>query len=140
MKTAYPTFIAEHKGCYLVFVPDLEINTEGASFADAMEMARDAIGLMGMSIEDDGGEIPQPSDYSGAMAKAKADADEVFDYSQGVLTLVDVDFAEYRRKHDRRMVRRNVTLPAWLDVEAREAKINVSQVLREALQEKLAIE
>ena len=56
MKQVYPTFIlntnddSEHP--FLVYVPDMEIYTEGDSFANAIEMARDAIGLAGISIED----------------------------------------------------------------------------------------
>lgn len=56
MKQVYPTFIvntndgSEHP--FLVCVPDMEIVTEGTDFADAIEMARDAIGLTGVSMED----------------------------------------------------------------------------------------
>ena len=42
------------KGVFLVYVPDMNIYTEGTSFVDAIEMARDAIGLKGIDIEDDG--------------------------------------------------------------------------------------
>lgn len=139
MKTAYPIFIAENNNDYLVFVPDMEIYTEGKSFVDAIEMARDAIALKGLSYEDEGIEMPKPSDKKGAMAIAKADADETFDFSQGILTYVDVDFVAYRKKYDNRMVRRNVTLPAWLNYEAEKSNLNVSKFLQEALKEKLAI-
>ena len=53
------------------------------------------------------------------------------------VSLVDVDFAEYRRKVDTKSVRRNVTLPHWLNVEADNAGINVSKVLQEALMSSL---
>ena len=54
MKGAYPVLIKEYGSDYLVYVPDMEIYTEGKSVADAMEMARDAIGLKGMDyLEDD---------------------------------------------------------------------------------------
>ena len=39
---------------FLVYVPDMEIYTEGKDFADAIEMARDAIVLKGIDLEDDG--------------------------------------------------------------------------------------
>ena len=55
------------------------------------------------------------------------------------MTLVDVDFDEYRRKNDNKAVRRNVTLSNWLDRAAAEAGFHVSQVLREALAEKLPV-
>ncbi len=135
MKSAYPTFIAQDGKDFLVYVPDLDIYTEGTSFTDAIDMARDAIGLKGM----DDNHLPEPSSYAEAMDKAKADADEDFDFSTGTLTFVDVDFAAYRRKHDTRTVKKNCTLPCWLNEAATEAKLNFSQVLQEALIQKLNI-
>lgn len=139
MKSVYPVFIAQSNNDYLVFVPDLDIYTEGVSFVDAIEMARDAIALKGILYENDGMNIPLPSDGNEAMAMAKADADDEFDYSKGVLTYVDVDFSAYRKKYDNRMVRRNVTLPAWLNYEAEKSNLNMSKFLQEALKEKLMI-
>ncbi|HIT64998.1 MAG TPA: hypothetical protein IAC37_11280 [Candidatus Ventrimonas merdavium] len=51
--------------------------------------------------------------------------------------MVDVDFSEYRRRLDNRMVRRNVTLPNWLNLEAERLNLNVSKVLQEALADKV---
>ena len=139
IKNTYPTLIEEKDGDYLVYVPDMDIYTEGKNLTDAIEMARDAIGLKGVTMEDDGAVIPVPSSKEQAIAKAKSDADDIFDYSNGLLTYVDVNFTEYRRRYDNRMVRRNVTLPCWLDHAAEKAHINVSKVLQEAVKETLAI-
>jgi predicted RNase H-like HicB family nuclease len=136
MKQVYPTFIlntnddSEHP--FLVCVPDMDILTEGDSFADAIEMARDAIGLAGISIEDNKEELPVPSGQNSAIEKAKKYSDDI-DFSTGVLTYVDVDFVEYRKKVDTKTVRRNVALPSWLNYEAEHSGINVSRVLQEAL-------
>ncbi|MDE5931310.1 MAG: type II toxin-antitoxin system HicB family antitoxin [Lachnospiraceae bacterium] len=136
MKQVYPTFIlntndgSEHP--FLVCVPDMEIFTEGDSFADAIEMARDAIGVAGISMEDNKEELPIPSDQNAAIKKVKLYTEDI-DFSQGVLTYVDVDFSEYRKKIDTKTVRRNVALPSWLNYEAEHAGINVSRVLQEAL-------
>ncbi len=136
MKQVYATFIlntkdgSEHP--FLVYVPDMEIFTEGDSLADSIEMARDAIGLAGISMEDHKEEIPAPSDQAAAMEKVKQNAEDI-DFSKGILTYVDVDFTEYRKRVDTKTVRRNVALPGWLDYEAEHAGINVSRVLQEAL-------
>ena len=132
MKQVYPAFITEYNKEYLVYVPDMDIYTEGKTMADAIEMARDAIGLKGIDLEDDTKTLPSPSSKENAIAKAKANSD-IFDYSTGILTLVDVNFTEYRRRMDNKAVRRNVTLPNWLNMEAEKAQINVSRVLQEAL-------
>ena len=139
MKGVYPIFIAESGKDYLVYVPDMDIYTEGTSLGDAMEMARDAIGLKGIDLEDDGKVLPAASDYAGALEKAKADADEDFDFSKGMLTMIDVDFAEYRKKHDNRMVKKNCTIPYYLNMEAEKAGINFSRLLQEALVAQLNI-
>ena len=128
MKQAYPVLIAQHGAVFLVYIPDMDIYTEGISIVDAIEMARDAIGLKGIDLEDDGIELPIPSTSEEALRKAKKDTED-FDYSTG----------EYRRKHENKTVRRNVTLPNWLNIEAEKARINVSKVLQEALKEKLQV-
>ena len=136
MKQVYPTFIvntddgSEHS--FLVCVPDMDIFTEGNTFADAIEMARDAIGLAGISMEDNKEELPVPSDQKTAIEKVKQDTEDI-DFTKGVLTFVDIDFSEYRKKVDTKTVRRNVALPSWLNYEAEHAGINISRVLQEAL-------
>lgn len=136
MKQVYPAFILNvNDGSahpFLVCVPDMEIFTEGDSFADAIEMARDAIGLAGISMEDNGEAFPAPSDQAAAIKKVRQETEDI-DFSKGVLTYVDVDFSEYRKKVDTKTVRRNVALPSWLNYEAEHAGINVSRVLQEAL-------
>ena len=132
MKKAYPTLIAQAGKDFLVYVPDMDIYTEGKSIENAIMMARDAIGLKGIDMEDDNKQLPSPSTQADAIKKAKEDV-EIFDYSKGIATLVDVDFAEYRKMVDNKTVRRNVTLPNWLNVEAEKAGINVSGVLQDAL-------
>lgn len=136
MKGVYPIFIAEHENDYLVYVPDWDIYTEGKDILDAMEMARDAIGLKGIDYEDDSKGFPSESNYEAALRKAKNNTD-IFDYSKGLLTMVDVDFVEYRRRHDNRMVKKNCTIPYYLNVEAEKLGINFSRVLQEALLQKV---
>ena len=82
-------------------------------------------------MEDDKAAIPSPSELDAIRQEP--------DYADKTITLVDVDFAEYRRKNDMRAVRRNVSLPSWLDAAAKEADINVSAVLARALKQELRI-
>lgn len=129
MKAAYPVVLGHGKSHIIVFVPDFGINTQGADYADAIEMARDAIGLMGIDMEDDGEALPTPSELHVVKKESAED----------IVTLVDVDFAEYRRQNDMRTVRRNVTLPSWLNSAAEKSGINVSAVLQRALKNELHI-
>ena len=47
-KGAYPIILKRTDDGYYVEIPDFDIGTQGDSIAEAMEMARDAIGLMGI--------------------------------------------------------------------------------------------
>lgn len=129
MKSVYPVFFTITDTIILVEVPDLEILTEGNDMSDAIEMARDAIELKCVSLEDDGIEIPLPSEISSLDVNAGTFAEE----GTTVVSLVDIDSGEYRRKIDTKTVRKNVTIPSWLNYEAEHAGINVSRVLQEAL-------
>ena len=138
MRQVYPvifTALNDEKDTVLIEVPDLEILTEGFGIADAVGMARDAIGLKGISYEDKGKELPEPSSINDIDVSKGTFAED----GTGCVSLVDIDFAEYRRKVDNKTVRRNVTLPNWLNQEAEKAHINVSRVLQEALMVKLGV-
>ena len=127
----YPVVFEKLDDGYLVFVPDFDINAQGSDLADAMYMARDAISLAGVSLTDDlGAAIPEPS----------AIEDIEKQYPKDEVLLIDVDFAAYRRKYERRSVRVNVTMPSWLNEAAKEAGLNVSAVLQGALKRELDID
>ena len=129
LKNSYPIILIPDAGGYVVEIPDFAIGTQGDSIPEAMEMARDAIGLMGIDMEDDGKSLPIPSTLE-SVSKGPGD----------IVTLVDVDFTEYRRQNDMRSVRRNVSLPCWLNAAAEKAGINVSAVLQAALKQQLHLE
>ncbi|MCD8021247.1 MAG: type II toxin-antitoxin system HicB family antitoxin [Clostridiales bacterium] len=133
MKGVYPVFVKKANEDYLVFVPDMEIYTEGKDFYDAIEMARDAIGLKGINLEDDEVELPQASTQEEAMRKAEEDADEDMDFSDGVLTFVDVDFSAYKNKVRNKAVKKNCTIPYWMSVQADRMGVNYSRLLQDAI-------
>ena len=130
MKNAYPIVMTQGKKFIVVFIPDFNINTQGEDVPDAIEMARDAIGLMGIDMQDDGEALPEAS----SLASVQADAPE-----GALVSLVDVDFAEYRRQNDMRAVKKNCTIPSWLNFEAERAGVNFSAVLQAALKKTLGI-
>ena len=128
MKKAYPIVLTQGKEYIVVFVPDFNINTQGKSIPDALEMARDAIGIMGIDMEDDGEALPEPSELADVQAAAETGE---------LVSLVDVDFDEYRRRNDMRAVKKNCTIPSWLAAEAERAGVNFSAVLQSALKQEL---
>lgn len=135
MKSVYPVIFTKVEESILVEVPDLEILTEGTDTQDAINMARDAIALKCISMEDAKENIPGPSN----MNDLDISKGTFFDEGESFVSLVDVDTVTYRRKIDTRTVRKNVSLPSWLNYEAEQAGINVSRVLQEALMNVLGV-
>lgn len=129
MKNVYPVFLTETDTVVLVEVPDLEILTEGKDLQDAIKMARDAIGAKCISMEDAEEEITIPTEVSKLDVSKGTFAEE----GNTIISLVDIDTDVYRRQVDTTLVRRNVSLPSWLNYEAEKAGLNVSRVLQDAL-------
>lgn len=127
MKKVYPIVLTPAENGYVVYVPYLDINTEGADVAEAIDMARDAIGLWGITKQDMGQEIPEAKDFNPAHE------------SNEIVATVDVDFDAYRRAHNNRTIRKNLTLPSWLNEMAEEKGLNFSQELQERLKERLGV-
>ena len=142
MKVAYPVIFTEIETNILIEIPDLgiltEANEEGqqkGNIADAIMMARDAIGISCIEKEDEGKEMMSPQNLSDIDITKGV----FFEEGKSFISVVDVDLVVYRRLLDNKTVRRNVTLPNWLNQEAERAKVNVSKVLQEALMTKLGV-
>lgn len=111
---------------YSVYFPDLEVATSGVSEADALNSARELLGTVIYGLELDKEKIPSPSKLS----NIKTSKNEF-------TILVDVYMPAIRLAETNKAVNRTVTLPAWLNALASEKHFNFSQVLQEALKEKL---
>lgn len=129
MKRVYPAIFTPENEWYIVNVPGIDVMTSGKGLADAIYMARDAINLMGVTLEDEGKPVPEPVDVNSVKLEKGQ-----------ICTLIDCDFEEYRSWLDNRAVKKNCTLPSWLNKKAEAAHINFSAVLQEALMQKLNIQ
>lgn len=134
MVIVYPVIFTktnDEKDTYLIEIPDLKGMTEGYGLADAIKMARDYIGCY----------CYDKADVDMPIASALSDIDiskgEFFEDGESEMSLVDVNIETYRKKMSNRAVRRNVSIPFWLNEAADKQHINVSKVLQEALMEKL---
>jgi len=104
------------------------IDTQGEDIVNAIEMARDAISIWCVAEQDMGRALPAVSN----ICDIQCDGNEI-------VTLVDADINAYRRKLDNRTVRKNLSLPSWLNEQAEKADVNFSQILQKALKEELQI-
>ena len=128
MKTTYPVILREVDGGYLVEIPGFEINTFGATQYEAIDMARDAIGAAGIDKIDHREPLPEPITYK--VAKVLGGDD--------LVSVVDIDFDQYRSEVDNRLVRKNLTIPYWMNVKAEKLGLNFSYALREKVEEYIA--
>ena len=155
----YPAiFLKLKKGRYEIFFPDFENSaTFGNNIPDGMYMAADYIGAV---LHDDilkGNELKEPSDPSTINIEKFLKENELDDESlkefarekgideeeaehvleESFVTLVPFNPMEYLKNVEQRTVRRNVTLPYWMNEAAKNCNINFSQTLQEALMNKL---
>lgn len=121
MRKAYKIVLTPADQGFMVTVPDFNCNTQGEDIADALYMARDVIGVMGIALQDMGKEIPEP------------DSAEVTAGAEDIITYVDVDFTEYRKRAENKKVKKTLSIPSWLNEKAEAEHINFSRVLEEAL-------
>ena len=119
------SYYGEGKEIAVVF-PDLGTATSGIDDSDALLSARELLGITLFGLEEDGEAIPKPSSLS-----------EIPTKENETVNLIDVYMPSIRMAQENKSVNRMVTLPAWLNAIALEHNINFSQVLQEALKEKL---
>lgn len=84
MKKAYPITITQDGDFYVVYIPDFKLNTQGESIAEALEMAREVIGMACRYKEDEGQDIPEPTSLQ----------DIITTDEKVMVQLVEVDFTE----------------------------------------------
>ena len=126
MAVVYPVILSKEANGYFVTIPDFDANTEGETLEEAIFMARDAIGILGIEMEDEGEQLPKP--FSWTCEKELGDQE----------ALIDIDFEDYRKKHDNRTVKKNCTIPYYLNAQAEKAGINFSRLLQDTLKRELS--
>lgn len=125
--TVFPAIFTFDGKYYNVDFIDLKgCSTFGNSIQDAYAMAQDAMGL----YLDNMVNFPKPSlDFSTIDLK-----DNQF------ISLISIDMDDYRKKFNNKSVKKTLTIPEWLNYLAEKNNINFSQVLQEAIKEKLNID
>ncbi|MGD9567885.1 MAG: type II toxin-antitoxin system HicB family antitoxin [Sedimentibacter sp.] len=123
-------FQTEENEAFSVFFPDVPgCNTWGKNMEDAYEMANDALGLMLSYMEDNNMTIPRSSKPN-----------EIELDNNQFLVIVEFDMLAYKKKHSSQAIKKTLSIPSWLNDIAIEKNINFSQVLQDALINKLDIQ
>lgn len=107
--------------------PDLEGCLPCAeNIEDAVKNAKEAMLLHLYGMEEDNEEIPEPTPINAI----------TLEKNQSML-LVEAYMKPFREKMHRKFVKKTLSIPAWINSEAENAGINFSQVLQEAIVERL---
>lgn len=126
MKLVYPAIFkpfSDNTGGFVVEFPDLPgCVTEGENLQEAIEMGVDAASGWILDELEEGNQIPVPSKYKDIQC---AD-DEMINF-----LVLDMD--AYEEKYGDKAVRKNLTIPAWLNTYAEKNNVNFSKVLQDAL-------
>lgn len=124
-KLLYPAcFYPVEEGGYTVIVPDLQgCVTEGNDLQEAIHMAIDAASGWILDEWENGKTVPPPSDIKDVQPDSK----------DGFVNLIVLDMEAYAEKYGEKAVRKNLTIPAWLNTFAERKHINFSKLLRDSL-------
>lgn len=121
----FALFHTASEGGFWVSFPDFpECLTQGETLEETYAMAVDALGLFVSDYTSK--DLPKPSLPSDIIVPEGA-----------TLALVSLDMAAYRRKHNTKAVKKTLSIPEWLNEEALALGINFSQVLQEALLQRI---
>lgn len=123
MLFVYPAIFHKEEDAYWVEFPDLDgCHTYGASIAETMEAAQEALAGYLLTLLEQGTPVASPSDISS------------FQVNDGFSSLVSCDINQYK---DTKAVKKTLTIPSWLNDRAVSMGVNFSQVLQEALISKI---
>ena len=100
----------------------------GDDLPSALAMAREALGLHLYGFQEDGDEVPTPSG-----------PERIQPIEDGFIALVEgrPDLAADAIRQQ--AVKKTLTIPRWLNEEAMRQRINFSQVLQEALRDRVGV-
>ena len=117
-------FEPESDGAYSVSFPDLDgCFTHGDSYESAYANAVDALSLHLYGMEEDGETIPVPS--------------VPVPCAHALHVMVTAYMPPFRDAMRNQSVKKTLTIPAWLNVEAERRNVNFSKLLQSALKDYL---
>ncbi len=129
-KYVYPAiFHHEEDGGFSIFFPDIPgCFSQGDDIADGIFMANDALALSLYSMEKDGKTIPP----STPLNKIEVEDDDF-------VTYISADTLEYQKKFNSKAVKKTLSIPEWMNEAAVAANLNFSQLLQDAIKERLSL-
>ena len=119
----YPARIKQEDNAYCIeFLDFPNVVTEGETQEEAIRSAQESLALEILDYEARGEELPAPTE---------AQADAIY---------IHIWMPYYRNAAKEIYVKKNVTIPQWLDILAKENKVNYSAALVKGIKSVLGIE
>ena len=118
----YPAIFSPENNTYNVTFPEI---TFGEDIPEAVIMAQSALGLALYERTQ--------------MPPASSPKDIHLERDEDFVVMISLDLNEYRRKNHAKIVRKNTSIPEWLNILAEKENINFSQTLIDALKQKLGV-
>lgn len=123
----YPAIFTFENNKYWVEFIDLKgCFSEGSSLPEAMENAKEAMGLFLENLK----EYPE----------CTTDIKKVKLENNQIVSFVSINLEEHKRKYENKSVKKTLSIPAWLNTIAEKENINFSKLLQKALIETLNID
>ena len=123
----YPAIFTHEDNQYWVEFVDLQgCFSDGKTLAEAMENAKEAMGLYLEDLE----EYP----------KCTTDIKNIKLEDNQIISFVTINLEEHKRKYENKSVKKTLSIPAWLNTIAEKENVNFSQLLQKALIETLNVD
>lgn len=123
----YPAIFTLEDNEYWVEFVDLNgCFSDGKTLAEAMENAKEAMGLF---LED----LTEYPECTTDIKSIKLEENQI-------VSFVSVDLEEHKRKYENKSVKKTLSIPAWLNTIAEKENVNFSQILQKALMETLNVD
>lgn len=145
MYVTYPAiFYREENGEYSIFFPGFDGGTCGSSLEECYKMAVDWLGIQLEDYYLKKSPLPKPIDITKINIKNYLDFDTEEEKEEAVkncfVTLIGFDLLQYIKDTQKTIVRKNVSVPSWLNELGKSYNLNFSLLLQEAIKKELGIE
>ena len=123
----YPAVFTHEDNQYWVEFVDLKgCFSDGKTLAEAMENAKEAMGLFLEDLE----EYPE----------CTTDIKNIKLENNQIISFVTINLEEHRKKYENKSVKKTLSIPAWLNTIAEKENVNFSQLLQKALMDTLNVD
>lgn len=121
---------------YFITFPDFEGASQADTENECIYMAQDFIGINLYYMLIDKEDFPKPTSIKDVVIED----DGYTNIEESFVSLVGIDVYKYAKEIGKETVRKNITIPSYLNELGKNNNINFSQLLTEALEREFEIE